>query len=135
MAKIDNETAVNDLNRFITALRVTDVKLEKLAEEKESVIKLIESGHISVSDENSVTYQLIEKIEDDNKSTILDSVTFKPRRVRVDDIEKRMTGKNDIEKTRNMFAFLTGVNSGLFSKLDGDDFINISSIAAFFLPR
>jgi hypothetical protein len=135
MKKVDRETAEKDLNVFIEALRVNANKLSKLEDEKESVLQLIESGNITISESGEITYELIDPIKSESNETILSKLIFKPRRVRVDDIEKRMIGKNDIEKTRNMFAFLTAENSGYFSKMDSDDFINISSIAAFFLPR
>jgi hypothetical protein len=135
MKKVDRETAEKDLNVFIEALRVIANKLSKLEDEKESVLQLIESGNITISESGEITYELIDPIKSESNETILSKLIFKPRRVRVDDIEKRMIGKNDIEKTRNMFAFLTAENSGYFSKMDSDDFINISSIAAFFLPR
>ena len=135
MVKVDNLTAVKDFNRFVDILRVNAVKLEKLIDEKDAILSLIESGDITIDESGTLVYKLIEPIKNDAGDVILSTISFKSRRVRVEDIEKRMTGKNDIEKTRNMFAFLSGENTGHFSKMDGDDFVNISNVAAFFLPR
>lgn len=138
MAKVAKEVAQADFERFASAIKLNQMKREKLEADEsqpiESVINLIENGYVTIAEDGLLTYLLIEKVEKDG-DIILSEVPFKPRRVRVEDIERRMTGKNDLEKTRNMLSFLTGVNAGILSKVDGDDFAHIGTISTFFLPR
>lgn len=138
MAKVAKEVAQADFERFASAIKLNQMKREKLEADEsqpiESVINLIENGYVTIGEDGLLTYLLIEKVEKDG-DIILSEVPFKPRRVRVEDIERRMTGKNDMEKTRNMLSFLTGVNAGILSKVDGDDFAHIGTISTFFLPR
>lgn len=134
MSKVDIEVAEHDFQRFVEALKINELKLKKLEEEKDAVIELIEYGYISVDEEGKITYKLIEPVEYESGKEALSSLTFGLRRVTVGEMEKQMVGKNDIEKTRRMFGYLTKQNSALFKKM-GDDFMNISHIAAFFLPR
>ena len=135
MSKVDIEVAEQDFQRFIDALKVNELKLKKLEEEKESVIELIEYGHACVEEDGKIIYKLIEPVtfEVSGKEAISE-LKFGLRRITVGEMEKHMVGKNDIEKTRRMFAYLTGTNSGLFKGLK-DDFMNVANIAAFFLPR
>lgn len=132
---IDRDTAREDFERFVKELKVNDIKRSHLEEEEENAITYIEQGYLTVSENGELTYQLMYPIEVEEGEDI-EKLTFRKKRVRVEDMEKKMVGKNDMEKTRKIFAFLTnGVNSGIFSKVDADDFKAISDIAAFFLPR
>ena len=134
MGKVDIEVAEQDFQRFVKALKVNELKLKKLEEEKEAVIELIEYGYAYVDEEGKITYKLIEPVTFESGKEAISELKFDLRRITVGEMEKNMTGKNDIEKTRRMFGFLTKTNSGLFKGLK-DDFMNIANIAAFFLPR
>lgn len=131
---VDRETAERDFLTFIEALKIKPRKLEKLEEEKEEVLKGIEYGNIKISEDGVATYVLDEPLEFDNGDKITE-LTFVNRRITVGEMESKMIGKNDIEKTRRMFAYLTKQNSGIYTKMQADDFMLVSQIAAFFLPR
>ena len=94
----------------------------------------IENSDVYFKIEDCIVYNLIDPIEFDNGDSITE-LTFRKRRITVGEMEKNMVGKNDVEKTRRIFAFLTKKNSAIFTKMQSDDFMNISNIAAFFLPR
>lgn len=130
---VDEETAAKDFERFVEFLRISPRKLEKMEEEKNEVILGIKYGNIIVDDEGKIKYKLEDPLAFDNGDSIQE-IKFMDRRVTVGEMETKMIGKNDLEKTRRMFAFITKENSGIFSKM-GDDFMLISQIAAFFLPR
>ena len=132
--KVDIEIAEQDFQRFIEALKVNELKLKKLEEEKDAVIELIEYGHACVEEDGKIIYKLIEPVEFESGKEAISELKFGLRRITVGEMEKNMIGKNDIEKTRRMFAYLTKTNSGLFKGLK-DDFMNVANIAAFFLPR
>lgn len=133
--RIDTETATKDCKRFIEALKINDIKLQKLEAEKETIIELIENGYVIINEDGSVIYNLLYPIVSDSDSVEIDHLNFSIRRVRIEDIEKKLNGKNDIENGRKLIGFLTKTNSGLISKFDADDVKYLSDIAAFFLPR
>lgn len=134
MSKVDIEVAEQDFQVFVDALKINELKLKKLEDEKDSVIELIEYGYASVDEDGRITYKLVEPVTFESGNEALSELTFGLRRITVGEMEKQMVGKNDIEKTRRMFGYLTKQNSALFKKM-GDDFMNVSNIAAFFLPR
>jgi len=129
--KVSKDVATQDFKRFTDGLKISDKKLSKLQDEKDQFIELIQFGNIIIKDDLSVVYKLDIPLDDANISELI----FECKRVKVSDIEKRMTGKTDMEKSRNMMSFLTGQNSSLLGEIDADDFISLSSIASFFLPR
>ena len=133
--RFDSDSAEKELNRFMDGLKLTQMKKDDLEEEIDSLTQYIENGTVEVKDDNSIKYNLVYPIEDDEGEVKVSSISFRCRRVRVSDIEKKMVGKNDVEKTRKMMGFLSNENSGIFSKMDGDDFKGCGDIAAFFLPR
>lgn len=133
--KVDRTTAENDLQRFIELLKIKDKKLEKLEEEKEEILSGIEYGNITIDDDGVITYKLDDPVLFDDGDDALTEVTFSKRRVSVGEMEKKMIGKTDMEKSRKLIAFLVGKNSALFEKVMGDDYAAITNIAAFFLPR
>jgi len=132
MAKVDIETAENDYVKFTEILKLSELKQEKLKDEKEDIVQLIEFGYLQIGDE--ITYNLETPLE--KGAELLEKIVFKNRRFTVKDIEKYTGGaKNDVELARRMLAALTGVNSGLLAGLDAEDFTKIGKISAFFLPR
>jgi hypothetical protein len=135
MKKVDIDTAKDDFDRFILALGIKPKKLDKLEEEADEIIKGIEYGNVIIDDNGTISYILDDPIKFDDNSNALDKVTFAKRRITLGEMEKKMIGKTDLEKTRRMFAYLTSTNSGFLLKMSGDDFFAISQIAAFFLPR
>jgi len=130
---VDEETAIKDFDRFVEFLKISPRKLEKMEEEKEEVIRGIRHGNITVDDEGRIKCHLEDALTFEGGKTI-DTISFMDRRVTVGEMESKMLGKSDLEKTRRMFAFITKENSGIFTKM-GDDFMLISQVAAFFLPR
>ena len=134
---IDKEVAREDFERFISALRIDQLKRGKLEEEEESIISLIENGNLIVNEDGSLIYKLMypESTNDQDGNPLTTHIEFPIRRIRVEDLEKKMIGKNDMEKTRRIFSFITKTSSNIFSKIDSDDYKYCSDIVAFFLPR
>lgn len=135
MAKIDRETAEQDFNRFAQALNISERKLNKLGEEKEGVIELIEYGQLMVSNDGAAEFILAYPI--DKGSEKMESLTFKPRRLTVREVEKFTNNAKggDLEVARRLIGALVSENSALLGGLDSDDFTDLSKISAFFLPR
>lgn len=132
---VDIDTATKDFERFIEAQRVNPMKLLKLEDEKETFINLIENGYAIINDDGSVKYNLLYPVKSDSGEKEVESLDFSIRRIRIEDIEKRMNGKTDTENGRKLIGFLTKINAGLLSKFDADDIKYLSDISAFFLPR
>ena len=83
--------------------------------------------------------KLIYKLQYPIKAVGTDNVVLKEvkcvgRRISVGEMEKNMVGKNDVEKSRKIIAYMCSINSALVSQMD-DDFVVLSTISAFFLPR
>jgi hypothetical protein len=136
MGKFDAQSAKVEFDRFVEAMKITPLKLSKLEEETDSVLACIEEGNVSVNDNGSIECKLMYPIEDDEGNVAKDIIKFKTRRIRVEDLERKMQGKTDLEKVRRMMAFLAeDTPAAMFAKLDSDDFKVCSDIAAFFLPR
>lgn len=133
MNKIDNESAVVEFNRFLDAQKVSKSKRAKLEEEQETIISFIEEGIVVVKDNGDIVYNIVNPSEDVDEP--IESVTFAVKRYKTRDIEKAMVGRTDMHNSRLMLGMLTGVNSGVFSNMDADDFKNCTDIAGFFLPR
>jgi len=133
--KVDRETAELDFQRFVESLNISARKLENLETEKDEFIKGIEYGNILIAEDGSVSVKLDDPIEYEDNSEAISEIRFIKRRVTVGEMESKMIGKSDMEKTRRIFAFLAKQNSAIFKKVQADDYFLISQVAAFFLPR
>jgi hypothetical protein len=134
MMKVANEIAVQDFERFVESLKISERKLEKLQEEKAELINLIMEGLIIINEDGKLIYKLQYPICDKDNQPVLTEMKFGGRRITVGEMEKKMIGKNDVEKARKMIAYMTGTNSALLEQMD-DDFVALGTISAFFLPR
>lgn len=133
--KISTDVAEKDIERFISALEINPMKLEELEEEKERCIKLIEHGFLTIDEKGLATFKLFKAVSYGDED--VSEIKFRSDMPEVKDMEKNTIGKNDIEKTRRMFAFLISGQypSAFFSRMKSDDLTNFSHVAAFFLPR
>ncbi|MCJ7802757.1 MAG: hypothetical protein MUP82_10420 [Candidatus Marinimicrobia bacterium] len=132
--KVDSEVAEKDFQRFVEALNLSSVKLERLEkDEKTEVLRLIEHGALAIKDDGIAVLYPFDEVKFGDE--IITEIEFCSRRITVKELEKHSQGKTDIEKTRRMFAFLIGKPSAFLERLSSDDFINFSQVAAFFLPR
>lgn len=119
-----------DFQRFVESIGLKPRVLESMSEEREAFIKGIEWGNITVNDDGCVSYKLDDSFEFNGRVEV---VNFKPRRLTTKDIERNATGKTDLEKSRRLFAVITGNNSGLFEQMKASDFEMIAQISSFFL--
>lgn len=131
---IDVKTAESDMKRFFDSLKLSELKLSKLEEETESLLELIQLGYVKIDDDGKLTYKLQYPLKNDVGDITLSELVFVNRRITVGEMEKNLQGKNDVEKSRRMLAYLTNQNSAFFAKMD-DDFVSLGTISAFFLPR
>jgi len=134
MTKVAYEIAVLDFERFIESLKISELKLEKLQDEKDEIIKLISAGFIIIDESGRLIYKLQYPISNKDGEVVLSEMKFCSRRITVGEMEKKMVGKNDIEKARKMVAYMTSTNSAFIEQMD-DDFVALGMISAFFLPR
>jgi hypothetical protein len=132
--KIDSEVAEQDFNRFVQALKISPVKLERLEkEEKEAVIQLIEHGALVIRDDGIAVLKPYDELKFGDE--LVEEIEFCSRRISLKELNKYSVGRTDLEKTQRMFSFLIGKPSAFVERLSSDDFINFSQVAAFFLPR
>ena len=139
---VDIETAKLDFDRFVEALNINERKLIALKQDSASgknpvdeLIELIQYGLVVIDSDGKLVYKLqypIKAAGTDN--IVLSEVKCVGRRISVGEMEKNMVGKNDVEKSRKIIAYMCSINSALVSQMD-DDFVVLSTISAFFLPR
>lgn len=132
--KIDIKTAEIDMKRFFNSLNLSELKLSRLEDETESLLELIQLGLVEIDEDGKLTYNLQYPFKNEAGEITLSKLVFVNRRITVGEMEKKLQGKNDVEKSRNMLAYLTTQNSAFFAKMD-DDFVSLGTISAFFLPR
>ena len=142
MNKVDIETAKQDFDRFVAALNINERKLNALRQDAASgknpvdeLIELIQDGLVIIEDDGRLVYKLQYPIKAVGTDTVvLSECKCVNRRITVGEMEKHMVGKNDIEKSRKIIAYMCSINSALISQME-DDFVVLSVISAFFLPR
>jgi len=127
---ISEDQAELDFNRFVDSLGLKPRVLESMEEEKDAFVKGVEWGNILVDEDGHVKLKLDDPVEFNG---IVDTVSFKHRRLTTGDIEKKSVGKSDLEKSMRLFAVITGNNSALFRNLNGGDLEMIATIGTFFL--
>jgi hypothetical protein len=132
--KVTSEVAQEEANLFFASLNLSELKLSKMEEEKQSLVELIQYGFVVIDEDGKLTYLMQYPLKNESGNVVLDKLVFVNRKITVGEMEKNLTGKNDIEKARKILAYLTKTNSQFFSKMD-DDFVALGSISAFFLPR
>ena len=134
--KFDNESATKELNRFIEMMNIKKHKLDKIGDEKESLISFIEEGDLQVMDDGSLIYKLMYPESVSTSENTIEEVKFPVKRYRTKDVEKAMVGKTDMQNTRLMLSLITeNMHPGIFGNMDADDLRNLTEISAFFLPR
>lgn len=140
MTKITKEVAAEDFDRFLAALRVDPIKKKKLFLEDEdgvsmtnAPLELIEEGMMIVLEDGSLEYKLLEPISADSGNVVLDSLTFKPKRITIGQFEKINEIKNDVDKMKEILSLLTGVSKGFIQKLSLDDLGYITTITSLFM--
>lgn len=131
---VDLQTAEEDSKRFFKALNLSELKLSKLEEEKDTLIELIQLGNVEISEDGALTYNLQYPLKGESGQVFLTKLEFAKRRITVGEMEKHLQGKNEVEKARRILGYLTKQNSQIFTKMD-DDFVSLGTISAFFLPR
>ena len=128
-----DKIAEADVQRLVEYLDIRKLKLEKLETEKDELIKLIKEGNVIIDDEGKPIYKLMYPIS--KGDGMIEDIPIIKGRIRTEDVEKNSFGKNQVEQTRRMYAFLSGQNSGVFSMMDTDDLNQFGTLAAFFLPK
>jgi len=130
---ISKEIAIGDLERFLQAFKVDPIKRKKITETLAKCEEFICNEMLIVTEDGHLQYPLIEPIIDDNGNTKVAVLTFKNRRVRVEDIEKMNSG-TDTDKMKRLISILTGMEPLLVNKLSLDDLTYLSDISLLFLP-
>lgn len=133
MSVLDKESANNEMQRFFDNFKVDPIKLRTIDKEIEICKELIQAGMLIVTEDGHLTYKLLEPVIDDSGITKLESLTFKNKRIRVEDAQK-IEEKSTKDQVKNLFTILTDCNPAFVSKITGDDLVYFQKVACFFLP-
>lgn len=139
---IDIEVVKGDIERFFKSFNVDPIKKEKLGKKNgkllspiETIERLIQNGMLIVTDDGHLKYPLLEPIQNDRSETIVSEMTFRNRRIRLDEAEKLNDKETtELTKVKKMLSLLTGVEYALISKVSMDDIEYLAEISVFFMP-
>ena len=135
MSKIDEKTAMGDVERFMNAFKLDPIKKEALSETIKTTSQLVQAGMVVISEQGKIEYTLLEPVEADDGDVVLDVLKFKNRRIRVEEIEKMSKQNfNEIAQARELVGALVGVDPQMVKKITGDDMQYLSQLAVFFTP-
>ena len=135
VAVVDDTTAENDFQRFIDGADL-DFDLDKMDEEdrttaeknKRRLVKAIINGHLTIDEKGIPTF-----IPYTEGSNFTDPMTFQSPTgadfMAMDATKMRKT----ISKTHLMMAGMTGLPSGIFAKLKGEDYKICQALFLFFM--
>ena len=137
---VSKEQAEKEFQLFVEEMNIKERKLRTLTEideqgksNKTDFIEGIETGNITVDESGFVSVNLDYPIQQGDK--IIEKITFKKRRITVEDMNKHVRGKTDTQKAISLTAWLTNCLPTEIERLDGDDFSMLGTVSAFFLPR
>lgn len=129
--KVSREKAVEELNKWLDAKRITGNKRKSNEEIEEELIDAIEEGWLVLNDDFSFTQKLKFPIEGTSKIEELKHQF----RVKVGELNAKLRGvKMDdvVGRVQTYVAVLTDQPKGLIGALDTADYSIASSIATYF---
>lgn len=127
---VSKEVAIKDVNAWLDYKKVSQKKRESNSDQIEVLIQAIEEGNLSIDLETfEINHELLFPIGE----TVL--FTYKPR-INVGLIHRRLSGIKSGDSDGRFLAYvctLTGLNSGIVSAVDTEDYGICFAIACFFL--
>lgn len=132
---VDRDTAENDFQRFIDGADL-DFEIDKMDEEdrttaeknKNRLVRAIMNGHLTIDETGIPTFNPYNK-----GSKFSDPITFQAPTgadfMAMDATKMRKT----ISKTHLMMGGMSGLPSGIFAKLKGEDYKICQAIFLFFM--
>lgn len=141
MSVVSKKVAEKDFEKFLTAFRLDPIKRRKISIVNERtgksiiapILELIEEGMLIVKDNGDLEYPLLDKILNESGVVFLDRITFKPKRVSVDQIKEVEKIELDSEGFMKILHFLTGVEELIMGKFSNDDISYLSRVAMVFM--
>jgi GTP-dependent phosphoenolpyruvate carboxykinase len=132
---INNEIALEDIERFMLSLNIDPLKRKKLVSYIDRLCEFIENEMVLVNDCSELEYNLLEPVKDDKGNIILSILTFKNKRITLqnyDAINKKEL--SDIEKSKKIISITTGIEPAILTKISLDDMMYLNEIAVVFMP-
>ena len=129
--KVSREKAVEELERWLNAKKITGNKRKSNEDIEEELIDAIEEGYLVLNEDNSFTYKLKFPLDGENPITELKFafrvkigvLNAKLRGIKIDDLSGRI---------QTYIAVLTDQPKGLIGALDTSDNSIASAIATYF---
>jgi len=141
MSKISHDVAVADFEKFLTAFRLDPIKKRKISLVNpdtglsiiDPIIELIEEGMLIVKDNGELEYILLEPLINSEKVPTHEKITFKPKRVTVEQLKAIEKIDSDTDKFGKILNILSGISELLVDKFSTDDISYCSRITTVFM--
>jgi len=133
MSKVSEEVAIQEVNKWLDAKKVSPEKREENQKSIDELVNYVKSGNIIVKDDLKLTQILNFEIGEEDK---INEFNYR-NRISLDDIHKRLIGAGvkagDVDgRIRVYVAALTDKPYATIGKLDSSDWSVASTIAGFF---
>lgn len=136
MEKVSRDVAIEEINKWLNAKKISDKKREFNKENIETLVDSIVEGSLSLKEEDNVLVQNLKfPIESSDGKPAYTQLEYKPR-IKMETVHlhlQNVKGSDADGRVCAYIAALTGKPKDLIKKLDTEDYSVGTSIAIFFL--